>query len=157
MTRREARNFIVELAEQLDRREEHDKATDLMDAMEALSCSQQLPTTANYYQQTAGGEIYESLEEGKSYVITKRKGQLVLEAGSIQTRLKPTPDPETGLVPCGCGGELELRKRPAMLQETKMQYWVVCRKCHWSTMDYLSKELAVQHANRAMDVIGGSK
>lgn len=69
------------------------------------------------------------------------------------------PDPETGLMPCGCGGVLELRARPipwpetyqkGMVTNTKMQYWVFCRKCHWSTMDYLSKELAVQHANRAM-------
>lgn len=62
----------------------------------------------------------------------------------------PEPDPETGLMPCGCGGELELRTRPAMRSERTMQYWVVCRKCHWSTMDYLSKEMAIEHANRAM-------
>jgi hypothetical protein len=70
-----------------------------------------------------------------------------------------TPDPGTGLVSCGCGGELELKSRPIQWPETyhegrvtndKIQYWVFCRKCHWSTMDYLSKELAIKHANLAM-------
>jgi hypothetical protein len=145
MTRREARNFIVELAEQLDRREEHDKATDLMDAMEALSCSQQLPTTANYYQQTAGGEIYESLEEGKSYVITKRKGQLVLEAGSIQTRLKPTPDPETGLLPCGC------REKPELIMLTSIPHWYIVRCCcGMNTGSYKTADQAKNIWNCAM-------
>ena len=82
---------------------------------------------------------------------------------AIKALRGPQPDPDTGLVPCGCGGVLELRARPipwpetyqkGMVTNTKMQYWVFCRKCHWSTMDYLSKELAVQHANRAMGFRG---
>ena len=54
----------------------------------------------------------------------------------ISALLGPQPDPDTGLVPCGCGGVLELRARPipwpetyqkGMVTNTKMQYWVFCR------------------------------
>jgi hypothetical protein len=69
------------------------------------------------------------------------------------TLAPPEPNPETGLVPCGCGGKLELRKRSALLSGLrKLEYihWVVCRKCHWSTMDCTSKEMAIRLANEAM-------
>lgn len=75
------------------------------------------------------------------------------------TLAPPEPDPETGLVPCGCGGVLELHTRPLSFAKyynnttdraIEYQHHVFCRKCHWSTMDYLSKELAIKHANRAM-------
>ena len=36
MTRQEARSFIIQLAEQFDRQEEHYKATELMEAVEVL-------------------------------------------------------------------------------------------------------------------------
>lgn len=72
---------------------------------------------------------------------------------AINALQPPTPDPETGLVPCGCGGELELHKRPLSnygKDKDKYQYWVFCRKCHLSTMDYLSADLAKYYANKAM-------
>jgi hypothetical protein len=77
----------------------------------------------------------------------------------VDTLAPPEPDPETGLVPCGCGGVLELHTRPLSFakrynnttdRDIEYQHHVFCRKCHWSTMDYLSKELAIKYANRAM-------
>jgi len=54
---------------------------------------------------------------------------------------------------------LELHTRPLSFakrynnttdRDIEYQHHVFCRKCHWSTMDYLSKELAIKYANRAM-------
>lgn len=100
--------------------------------------------------------VIENFNDSSVYLWPDQRQELL---ASIALLRGPQPDPDTGLVPCGCGGVLELRARPipwpetyqkGMVTNTKMQYWVFCRKCHWSTMDYLSKELAVQHANRAM-------
>ncbi|MGI6691175.1 MAG: hypothetical protein ACOX63_10130 [Christensenellales bacterium] len=83
----------------------------------------------------------------------EKDAQRVREAYKFFAEQKPTPDPETGLVPCGCGGKLELRKRSALLsglRKPEYIHWVVCRKCHWSTMDCTSKEMAIRLANEAM-------
>ena len=52
------------------------------------------------------------------------------------------PDPETGLVPCGCGGKLKLHKIRSFM--------VYCQKCPWCIGDFDTKEEAVKTANTAM-------
>lgn len=68
------------------------------------------------------------------------------------------------LAKCGCGGELyvtegtttrlppvELIGRPRTRPDEKVNWYAVsCRKCKWSTMEYFSKEQAIEAANRAM-------
>lgn len=46
----------------------------------------------------------------------------------------PTPDSDTGLVPCGCGGAVQL------LEDNYCSYWVECAGCgiklgYWESMD----------------------
>ena len=112
-------------------------------------------------RQEAWIKLMHMFQENLNPNLTYEQAQAVMDKiEPLANLIKPeTPDPETGLMPCGCGGVLELRARPipwpetyqkGMVTNTKMQYWIFCRKCHWSTMDYLSKELAIKHANRAM-------
>lgn len=51
-------------------------------------------------------------------------------------------DPETGLMPCGCGTVLEISDNPLFM--------VYCSECAWRTDYYYTKEDAVRAANRAM-------
>lgn len=58
----------------------------------------------------------------------------------------PTPDPDTGLVPCGCGGKAEF----AGCSGDADYYSIVCAECAIDTDSYASKDDAKAAWNRAM-------
>ena len=64
------------------------------------------------------------------------------------------PDPDTGLMPCGCGGFARVAVRYAFPDERR----VYCERC-WVTTDWLSAPISVLqfHWNRAMGWKGGAK
>jgi hypothetical protein len=82
-------------------------------------------------------------------ILAKRERELLAE-------LNKEPDPETGLVPCGCGGIPRLHK------DTFLHYYVECPKCDiqigfWAYGDdheprgkFGSKTLAIDMWNTAM-------
>lgn len=57
----------------------------------------------------------------------------------------PQPDPETGLVRCGCGIALTLDHNITM-----NEYRVVCYGCGWRTTFRVDKEKVIKIANIAM-------
>jgi hypothetical protein len=97
----------------------------------------------------------------------------VLRMGAAALR-GPQPDPETGLVPCGCGKRLVLKHNPGKCQEPydnpqdplnwyfRPSWWVECEKGSLSIGKryddtfseycgfYDSAEEAITEANRAM-------
>lgn len=112
-------------------------------------------------RQQAWIKLMHMFQENLNPNLTYEQAQAVMDKiEPLANLIKPAkPDPETGLVLCGCGGVLELHTRPLSFakhynnttdRDIEYQHHVFCRKCHWSTMDYLSKELAIKYANRAM-------
>ena len=67
----------------------------------------------------------------------------------------PRPDPDTGLVPCGCGGKAKVW--PSNLRESMITgYAVVCTECDMAMFWVRGKkENAVKVWNRAMGWKGG--
>ena len=69
-------------------------------------------------------------------------------------KLKPaTPDPTTGLVPCGCGGKAHLWPDG---RESRT-YHVVCCECRASAHYFANEQEAKDAWNRAMRVKGADE
>ena len=78
-------------------------------------------------------------------------------AGELQKIVKafsgPTPDPDTGLVPCGCGGK-------ARLYELDDDFYLVrveCSQCYVATRATYNEERATHDWNTAMGWKGGAE
>lgn len=67
----------------------------------------------------------------------------------------PQPDPETGLVPCGCGGEPKMLdiKRPY----ADKGFWVECQGCGITIGPCDSPTIAIIAFNQAMGVKGADE
>ena len=95
--------------------------------------------------------IHESrLYEGKLDYLEHNKMLEAIETLSEGT----TPDPETGLVPCGCGGVARVAVQYAYPDERR----VFCERCGLTTI-WLSAPMSVLqfHWNRAMGWKGGEE
>ena len=79
--------------------------------------------------------------------LTKRffERQEALRIGVAALR-SPTPDPETGLVPCGCGGKAQCCGNSGDYDS----YSFECIKCETGTLSFNTKEDAKNAWNRAM-------
>lgn len=66
----------------------------------------------------------------------------------------PVPDPETGLVPCGCGGKVETHE---LFGEYSGTYMTDCKKCATGTTQYNTKKEAQDAWNTAMGWKGGAE
>ena len=73
---------------------------------------------------------------------------------SITALLGPQPDPETGLVPCGCGGKAETHELYGDFSGT---YMTDCKKCATGTTQYNTKKEAQDAWNTAMGWKGGAE
>ena len=71
----------------------------------------------------------------------------------------PTPDPDTGLVPCGCGGKAKIwPSDPTQFTHVITDYEVGCTECAMTTGWVRGKqENAMKVWNTAMGWKGGSK
>ena len=82
---------------------------------------------------------------GTSYIPAHRMGVVALRG--------PQPDPDTGLVPCGCGGKAILFHQPDIEGPgSDGDRWAVfCEKtCGIETSDMTSPEYAVETWNKAL-------
>ena len=70
----------------------------------------------------------------------------------------PTPDPITGLVPCGCGGQ-GLFEGAYLDEEVPSSYRVClsCAECGMSTAEYEYEQEAMRAWNTAMGWEGGAE
>ena len=59
----------------------------------------------------------------------------------------PEPDPETGLVPCGCGGKAETHE---LYGEYSGTYMTDCKECGTGTTQYSTKKESRDAWNTAM-------
>lgn len=79
-------------------------------------------------------------------------------AGELQKIVKafsgPTPDPDTGLVPCGCGGKAGFHYSVMMRDN---DCYVECGICGGHTKVVLSEDKARDAWNTAMGWKGGAK
>ena len=66
----------------------------------------------------------------------------------------PQPDPETGLVRCGCGGKAETHELYGDFSGT---YMTDCKKCATGTTQYNTKKEAQDAWNTAMGWKGGAE
>ena len=85
----------------------------------------------------------------------KMGAMLVVGKGFIMDAptITPQPDPDTGLVPCGCGGR-------ARLYELDDDFYLVrveCSQCYVATRATYNEERATHDWNRAMGWKGGAK
>ncbi len=69
----------------------------------------------------------------------------------------PEPDPETGLVPCGCGGEADCNDVRIMDKNGTPLWWVECLGCGISTYGHQKKDAAKAAWNRAMSGVAISQ
>lgn len=70
-------------------------------------------------------------------------------------KLKPaTPDPETGLVPCGCGGKAETHE---LFGEYRGTYMTDCKECATGTTQYNTEKESQDAWNTAMGHKGGAE
>ncbi len=84
--------------------------------------------------------IYDMARDCKRYIEWQQKE---IDA------LKPQPDSETGLMPCGCGGKVAIAKYPGFL-DTPDLYQVDCFKCNVGTRPAVSPEIVRNDWNGAM-------
>lgn len=72
------------------------------------------------------------------------KEQLAYDLGYANGKAErsPVPDPETGLVPCGCGGKTVVDKYEGLFS-------ISCQKCGFTSKDYISECYAKRHWNTA--------
>ena len=68
----------------------------------------------------------------------------------------PEPDPETGLVPCGCGERVSIAFYPAWAGKPDL-YQVDCFSCHVGTRPCQTAEQAKAAWNTAMGHKGGAE
>lgn len=59
----------------------------------------------------------------------------------------PQPDPDTGLVPCGCGGKAETHE---LFGEYSGTYMTDCKECGTGTTQYSTKKESRDAWNTAM-------
>jgi hypothetical protein len=78
------------------------------------------------------------------WCMTEEFAEAIDEA--IKALSGPVPDPETGLVPCGCGGKAEI----AGSSGDADYYSIICVECDIDTDSYEKKEDAKAAWNRAM-------
>jgi len=71
----------------------------------------------------------------------------------------PTPDPDTGLVPCGCGGKAKIwLSEPTQFTKVVTDYEVGCTECAMTTGWVRGKqENAIKVWNTAMGRKGGAE
>jgi hypothetical protein len=64
----------------------------------------------------------------------------------------PVPDPETGLVPCGCGGKAQLGKLQYTIADPDLmpEYYAYCQDCGITTENSADRERVEAAWNRAM-------
>ena len=68
---------------------------------------------------------------------------------------QPQPDPETGLMPCGCGGKAKEAKEETSIDEIGGDYIsrVFCEECGIATEYYSDGNVAFLDWNRAMGCV----
>ena len=70
---------------------------------------------------------------------------------TIQSKIaRPQPDPDTGLVPCGCGGRADCNDTGITSKDGKQLWWVECTACGISTYGHQQKGKAKAAWNRSM-------
>ena len=79
------------------------------------------------------------------HFLTSDEGDKMLDA--IDALKPPTPDPDTGLVPCGCGGKAELFRAIKPQDGTS---FVQCTNCTVCTGVFVDEEKTRSEWNRAM-------
>ena len=84
----------------------------------------------------------------------EKDAQRVREAYMFFAEQKPTPDPETGLVPCGCGGKAGFHYSVMMRDN---DCYVECGICGGHTKVVLSEDKARDAWNTAMGWKGGAE
>ena len=87
-------------------------------------------------------EKHELSENGwlkTTYIPAHRMGAAALRG--------PQPDPETGLVPCGCGGKAETHE---LYGEYSGTYMTDCKECGTGTTQYSTKKESRDAWNTAM-------
>lgn len=62
----------------------------------------------------------------------------------------PVTDPDTGLVPCGCGGKADCNDTGITSKDGKPLWWVECPECGISTYGHQQKDEAKAAWSRAM-------
>lgn len=84
--------------------------------------------------------------------------QIAIEK-AVEALSGPTPDPDTGLVPCGCGGRAKIwPSEPTQFTHVITDYEVGCTECAMTTGWVRGKqENAVKAWNTAMGWKGGSE
>lgn len=68
----------------------------------------------------------------------------------IEQLKPPQPDPDTGLIPCGCKGRVDCNNLCIMDHEGNHLWVVECLKCGTSTYGHTTKEEAIDAWSRAM-------
>jgi len=89
------------------------------------------------------------------HFLTSDEGDKMLDA--IDALKPPTPDPDTGLLPCGCGGKAQIwPSEPTQFTKVVTDYEAGCTKCAMTTGWVRGKqENAVKVWNTAMGWKGG--
>ena len=92
-------------------------------------------------------ETYKFLRDEFSQVFLNIEDpRLADDVNNAIKELLPVPGPETGLVPCGCGGKAEI----AGSSGDADYYSIICVECNIDTDSYEKKEDAKAAWNRAM-------
>ena len=86
----------------------------------------------------------------------KMGAMLVVGKGFIMDAptITPQPDPDTGIVPCGCGGKTETHE---LYGDFRGTYMTDCKKCATGTTQYNTKKEAQDAWNTAMGWKGGAE
>lgn len=95
-----------------------------------------------------------ALLDSKSIAIAKkeRKG-FAIAIAALRDAIARLPDPDTGLVNCGCGGT-----NHAHYYVNSPGWWgIKCNKCGLAVNGYETREEAVRAANIALGYKGASK
>jgi hypothetical protein len=102
-------------------------------------------------------QVIEALEDLAKYYAKapKARYQMALIV-AIDALKSPQPDPDTGLVPCGCGGKVDVAFYPGWHGVPDM-YHVDCFNCHVGTRPCQTAEQAKAAWNTAMGWKGGAE
>jgi hypothetical protein len=88
-------------------------------------------------------------DNGMCALVKKVDGRYEIDTGRVEGKdvfLGPQPDPETGLVPCGCGGKAELHPAGGIGNNDVM---AECTTCSVAVI-CVTKEEAIRVWNEAM-------
>ena len=99
-------------------------------------------------------EAIQKAERALNDPIAKGGGVALLELDHLRVLLEalrdPQPDPDTGLVPCGCGGKAETHE---LFGEYSGTYMTDCKECGTGTTQYSTKKESQDAWNTAMGLM----